>query len=209
MEVLLGIEQDSCSPSRCRDWADYWIGSRPRALLTGPRESITASTGTGRSWSGACRDDCSAATAWPWSGAVLCRRGGHGGAEAHHPGPPGPDHQAQRETARFFDEESAAYRSAAAGGSPRRGPRRPPCWRSTPAAMARGYRTTPYPALFLLREWHEHGRAESSSPPTATAPTRWCSAMTRRQTLARAAGYQESWLLTRKGPVACPLEKTR
>ena len=27
MEVLLGIEQDSCSPQPVPDWADYWIGS--------------------------------------------------------------------------------------------------------------------------------------------------------------------------------------
>ena len=27
MEVLLGIEQDSCSPQPVPNWADYWIGS--------------------------------------------------------------------------------------------------------------------------------------------------------------------------------------
>ena len=64
MEVLLGIEQDSCSAQSVPDWADYWIGSVHN--LYDPR------TGKyhGVDWSAerlsTCRTRCSPATPWPW-----------------------------------------------------------------------------------------------------------------------------------------------
>ena len=107
----------------------------------------------------------------------------------------------------FFDEESAAYRAAALEALHAADPGATLLEFNT-GGMARGYRTTPYPARFLLRQWHEMGggvilTADSHSPDTVVFGYGQAADLT------RAAGYRESWLLTRKGPVACPLEKTR
>ena len=40
MEVLLGIEQDSCSPQPVPDWADYWIGSVHKIGRASCRERV-------------------------------------------------------------------------------------------------------------------------------------------------------------------------
>lgn len=59
---------------------------------------------------------------------------------------------------RFFDEESPRYRAAALEALHRTDPNGTLLEINT-GGVARGYRTAPYPALFLLREWRAVGGA--------------------------------------------------
>lgn len=70
--------------------------------------------------------------------------------------------------------------------------------------VSRGYRTAPYPALFLLREWHAMGgsiilTADAHSTDTLVF------GYDQAAELAKAAGFSHCTLLTCSGPVACPL----
>lgn len=71
-------------------------------------------------------------------------------------------------------------------------------------AMSRGWRTTPYPAPFLLEEWRRMGgriiiTADAHSPHTILY------AYGAAIAAALAAGYKESAILTRNGVRECPL----
>ena len=70
--------------------------------------------------------------------------------------------------------------------------------------MARGYRKTPYPALFLLREWREMGGQILLSADAHAAST-LLHGYDEAAALARAAGFAASVLLTAAGPVSCAL----
>ena len=70
--------------------------------------------------------------------------------------------------------------------------------------VSRGYRESPYPALFLLKEWRQMGgrvilTSDSHSPDTVVFGYDDAAA------LARAAGFDRSVVLTLSGPVECPL----
>ena len=71
-------------------------------------------------------------------------------------------------------------------------------------AISRGYRDTPYPAVFLLREWRGMGgqiilTADAHSPETVVY------GYGQAAELARAAGFRECVLLTGRGWEPCPL----
>ena len=71
-------------------------------------------------------------------------------------------------------------------------------------AISRGYRDTPYPAVFLLREWRGMGgqiilTADAHSPETVVY------GYGQAAELARAAGFRECVLLTGRGWKPCPL----
>ena len=70
--------------------------------------------------------------------------------------------------------------------------------------VSRGYRTTPYPALFLLREWKAMGGRIILTSDSHSAST-IVSGYGQAAELARAAGFERSSILTRSGPVECPL----
>ena len=71
--------------------------------------------------------------------------------------------------------------------------------------MSRGYRSAPYPALFLLREWRAMGgkiilTADAHSAETVVF------GYDQAAELARAAGYERSVILTQGGREERPLE---
>ena len=70
--------------------------------------------------------------------------------------------------------------------------------------VSRGYRKTPYPALFLLREWKAMGGRVILTSDTHSADT-VVYGYTQAAELARAAGFDRSILLTLAGPVECAL----
>ena len=70
--------------------------------------------------------------------------------------------------------------------------------------MARGFRTAPYPAPFLLREWRAMGGRVilTADAHRADAVLYGYDAAAEA---ALAAGFAECVLLTRSGPLPCPL----
>ena len=200
MEILLGIEQDSQSPQPVPDWADYWIGSVHN--LYDPRTGKYHGLDWDRERLAACRDgmfggDALAMTEGYYAGvAAMAERGptilGHMDLVT----------KLNRGNA-FFDEEDPRYRAAALEALRHADPDRTLLEINT-GAVARGYRDTPYPALFLLEEWRAMGgqvilTADAHSPETVIFGYRQAAA------LARAAGYRESVLLTGRGWEPCPL----
>ena len=200
MEVLLGIEQDSCSAQSVPDWADYWIGSVHN--LYDPR------TGKyhGVDWSAerlsACRDQM-------FGGDALAMAEGYYAAVAAMADrrPTILGHidlivKLNRGNA-FFDEDAPRCRRAALEALHHADPDATLLEINT-GAVSRGYRDEPYPALFLLREWRAMGghvilTADAHSPETVVFGYRQAAE------LAKAAGYRESVLLTRRGWEPCPL----
>ena len=103
----------------------------------------------------------------------------------------------------LFDEDDRHYRAAALASLHAADPTATLLEINT-GAMSRGYRTAPYPALFLLKEWHGMGgriilTSDSHSADTVIFGYDAAAA------LATAAGFRESVLLTSQGPVICPL----
>ena len=200
MEVLLGIEQDSCSAQPVPDWADYWIGSVHN--LYDPRAGKYHGVDWDREKLAACRDEM-------FGGDMLALTEGYyrdAGAMAERR-PTILGHidlitKLNRGGA-FFDEDSPRYRRAALEALHHADPERTLLEINTGAA-ARGYRDDPYPAQFLLREWRAlRGRviltADAHSPETVVFGYDLAAEA------ARAAGYRESVLLTLAGPVPCTL----
>ena len=200
MEVLLGIVQDSCSAQSVPDWTDYWIGSVHN--LYDPR------TGKhhGVDWSAerlsACRDQM-------FGGDALAMAEGYYAAVAAMADrrPTILGHidlivKLNRGNA-FFDEDAPRCRPAALEALHHADPDATLLGINT-GAVSRGYRDEPYPALFLLREWRAMGghvilTADAHSPETVVFGYRQAAE------LAKAAGYRESVLLTRRGWEPCPL----
>ena len=200
MEVLLGIEQDSCSAQSVPDWTDYWIGSVHN--LYDPR------TGKhhGVDWSAerlaTCRDQM-------FGGDALAMAEGYYAAVAAMADrrPTILGHidlivKLNRGNA-FFDEDAPRCRRAALEALHHADPDATLLEINT-GAVSRGYRDEPYPALFLLREWRAMGghvilTADAHSPETVVFGYRQAAE------LAKAAGYRESVLLTRRGWEPCPL----
>ena len=104
---------------------------------------------------------------------------------------------------RFFDEDTPRYRRAALEALHAVDPHATLLEINT-GGVSRGYRTAPYPALFLLREWHAMGgsiilTADAHSTDTLVF------GYDQAAELAKAAGFSHCTLLTCSGPVACPL----
>lgn len=199
MDVLLGIELDNRADVTAKGF-DYWIGSV---------HSVRGPDGA----------DCMV----DWSAEVLerCLRGSFAGdslmmASYYY--------DEVREMARrrptilghadlitkfnkdgvFFDEENPRYRSAALAALHAADPGETLLEINT-GAMVRGYRSVPYPALFLLREWRTMGGKIILTTDAHSAEEIVCG-YKRAAELAREAGYERSVLLTSRGREERPLD---
>ena len=198
MEVLLGIELDNCADVTAEGF-DYWIGSVHRVKGTDGK---------------ICTVD--------WSEELLSRfcREQFGGnsltmAEYYYD-------EVRRMAARrptilghidlltkfnektpMFDQEHPRYRAAALDALHGADPGATLLEINT-GAMSRGYRKTPYPALFLLTEWRSMG-----GRVILTGDAHSASAIVygyaQAAELARAAGYDRSTVLTLEGQEEYPL----
>ena len=198
MEILLGIELDNCADVSPAGF-DYWIGSAHR--LRGP-------------------DGAYYTVDWDRETLIRCRDGAFGGdglamAEAYY-------REVRSMAARrppilghidlitkfngqgpLFDTEDPCYQSAALDALAAADPR----WtllEINTGAMARGYRKEPYPALFLLNAWRAMG-GQVILTADAHAAGGILHGYGAAAELARRAGFTQSVLLTRQGPVSCPL----
>ena len=199
MEVLLGLEWDSCSDVSPEGF-DYWIGSVHNLWLPAAGRYCTVD--------------------WKAEALAACCRESFGGdfyalAEAYYADVAAT--AAKLPTilghidlvtkfngdGRFFDEDATRYRAAALTALRAVDPGRTLLEINT-GAMARGYRKAPYPAPFLLREWRALGGRIllTADAHSASAVVYGYGAAAEA---AKAAGFTESVLLTGSGPVACPL----
>lgn len=201
MEVLTGIEWDSVSAGERPAGLDYWIGS-VHYLVDGDTGRYLA-----LDWKpeylAACRDgvfrgDMAALVdAYYEAVAAMAESGpdilGHidlitkfnsGGA--------------------FFDEADPRYKKAALAALHAAHPEKTLLEINT-GAISRGYRETPYPALFLLKEWRVLGGEliiTSDSHSADTVVFGYAGAIE----LARAAGYDRAFTLTRQGRQELPFD---
>ena len=200
MEVLLGIEQDSCSPQPVPDWADYWIGSVHN--LRDPATGTYHCVDWDREKLASCRDEI-------FRGDALAMAEGYYAdvvaMAARHPTILGHIDLVTKfnEPAAFFDEAAPRYRAAALAALEAADPVRTLLEVNT-GAVSRGYRTVPYPAQFLLRAWRERGgdiilTADSHRTDTVVWGYRQAADW------ARAAGYTRCVVLTLSGREICPL----
>lgn len=198
MEVLLGIEWDSQSDISPEGF-DYWIGSVH--YQRGPGGAYYAAD-WGEEHFTACRDAL-------FHGDALGVAEGYfrevARVAAMRPTILGHIDLITKLNAgnRFFDEDAPRYRAAALEALHGADPAATLLEINT-GGVSRGYRTAPYPALFLLREWRAMGgkvilTADTHSAGTVTFGYEQAAA------LARAAGFDRSTLLTLGGPVECPL----
>lgn len=199
MDVLLGVEQDSCADGPVPDWADYWIGS------------VHNLPGSGGAYYAVDWDVSrfQAAVEALSPGDVL------GLAERYY--------AAVAETARrkpnilghfdlitkfnggtpLFDDSSPRYRAAALEALHAADPAVTLLEINT-GAMSRGYRRTPYPAPFLLEEWRRiGGRVILTSDAHSASAVVY--GYDRAAELARNAGFTGSVVLTLEGMEECPL----
>ena len=198
MEILLGLEWDSQSDISPEDF-DYWIGS-VHYEKGGNGQYYAADWGEEHFI--ACRDE-------------LCGGDPLGVTDLYYQEvarvaakkPPILGHfdiiTKHNEGGRLFDETVPRYQMAALEALHTADPAASLLEINT-GGVSRGYRTTPYPALFLLREWKNMGgkiilTSDSHSVDTIV------SGFGQAAELAKAAGFAESVLLTRRGPVGCPL----
>ncbi len=197
MEVLLGLEWDSQSDVSPQGF-DYWIGSAhyqrcgDRAYAADWGEEAFA----------ACRDEA-------FGGDALAVAEGYfreaGRVAAMCPTILGHIDLITKLNAgnRFFDEDAPRYRAAALAALHRADPDRTLLEINT-GGMARGYRSAPYPALFLLREWRAMGGRVILTSDAHSAET-VVYGYAEASALARAAGFETSVLLTANGMAECTL----
>ena len=200
MEILPGIEWDLCADMPVPDWAEYWIGSvhhlydartgeyytmdwKPEMLLTcrdqmfgGDRLALAEGYFMAVAEVAAKKPDILGHID------LITKLNGDGG---------------------LFDETDGRYRAAALSALRAVDPTATLLEINT-GAMARGYRTTPYPALFLLEEWRRMGGQVIVTADTHSAATILYGYREAIE-LAKAAGYRESVLLTGTGWVSCGL----
>ncbi|MDD3346221.1 histidinol-phosphatase HisJ family protein [Oscillibacter sp.] len=197
MEVLLGLEWDSCADVS-PEGVDYWIGSVHYQRGNGKFYAAD----WGEAQFSACRDEL-------FGGDALAVAEGYfaqvAQVAAKKPTILGHLDLITKLNAggRFFDEQAPRYRAAALAALHAADPRETLLEINT-GGVARGYRETPYPALFLLREWRAMGgriilTADAHSADTLTFGYAQASA------LAVQAGFCTSTLLTLSGCVDCPL----
>lgn len=198
MEVLLGIEWDSQSDIKPEGF-DYWIGSVH--YQRGSNGKYYAAD-WGEAQFAACRDEL-------FGGDALAVAEGYfaevARVAAMKPTILGHIDLIVKLNAgnKFFDEDAPRYHRAALDALHAADPRATLLEINT-GGMARGYRTTPYPALFLLKEWRSMGGKiilTADAHSTDTVVYGYAQAMD----LARTAGFDRSVLLTVNGPVEASL----
>lgn len=194
MDVLLGIEWDACSPGLPEGF-DYWIGSVHNLPAPSGERCCCVDYDEER-LTEACRELAGG------DFIALARRYYRAAAETAARRPTILGHldliTKFNQGNRFFDEDAPQYRAAALEALHAADPAATLLEINT-GAMARGYRETPYPAPFLLREWRCMG-----GQVILTADAHSASAVLygydRAAELARAAGFTCSVLLTSAGP---------
>ena len=198
MEVLLGLEWDSQSDITPEGF-DYWIGS---VHYQRSAEGIYYAADWSAEQFAACRDEM-------FGGDALAVTAGyfHDVCRVAAKKPPILGHidliTKLNAGNRFFDEAAPRYRAAALEALHAVDPAATILEINT-GGVSRGYRESPYPALFLLKEWRQMGgrvilTSDSHSPDTVVFGYDDAAA------LARAAGFDHSVVLTLSGPVECPL----
>lgn len=198
MEILLGLEWDSCSDVEPTGF-DYWIGS---AHYQKRENGVYYAADWGEEQFAACRDEACGGDALAVAEGyfrevqtVAARKPtilGHFDLITKLNG-----------GGRFFDEAAPRYRQAALAALHTADPKRTVLEINT-GGMARGYRDAPYPALFLLREWRAMGGEIILTADAHTKETILYGYDT-AAALAREAGFQRTVLLTGGGIVECPL----
>ena len=200
MEILLGIEQDLCADVPVPDWAEYWIGSVHD--LQDPKTGKYYAVDWKMEELESCRDE-------------MCGGDGLALAEAYYAAvaemakkqPPILGHidliTKLNGDGSLFDEESPRYKAAALAALHAVDPQATVLEINT-GAIARGYRTAPYPAPFLLNEWRAMGGRiilTADAHHTGGIQFAYADAVAH----ARAAGYETAVILTRNGWVEVPL----
>ncbi len=197
MEVLLGLERDSCADVRAEGF-DYWIGSVHYQQANG---SFYAAD-WGQEQFLACRDQvCGGDALGVVEGyfQAVCR------VAEQRPTILGHLDLITKLNAHncLFDEDAPRYRAAALEALHAADPQATLLEINT-GAVARGYREAPYPAPFLLREWRKMG-----GDVILTADAHRASAVVFGYDMAaqaaKEAGFDHSILLTAEGRLACPL----
>ena len=199
MDVLLGIELDNCADVTAEGF-DYWIGSAHR--LKGPDGQFYTVDWDAETLD-ACRsqafggDSCAMAESYYAEVRKMAERKptilGHVDLITKF-----------NEHGAFLDEEDPRYRAAALDALHAADAKETLLEINT-GAMARGYRTAPYPALFLLREWRNMGGKVILTADAHSAKD-IVYGYSRAAELAKAAGYDRSVLLTLSGREERPLE---
>ncbi len=196
MEVLLGIEWDLCADQGVPDWADYWIGSVHN--LHDPAAGDYYAVDWKAEELERCRDarfggDMPAVVNWYYEAVAA--------VAAMKPTILGHIDLITKLNGgnRLFDEDCPAYRDAALAALHAADPQSTLLEINT-GAMARGYRTAPYPARFLLREWRAMGgriilTADAHSADGILFGYREAADW------AKAANFERSTILTLDGPV--------
>ena len=198
MEVLAGLEWDSWSDVTPEGF-DYWIGS---VHYQRSPEGVYYSMDWKEEQLAACRDEM-------YGGDALAMTEGYfravGAVAEKKPTILGHIDLINKLNAgnRFFDEESPRYRAAALEALHRTDPNGTLLEINT-GGVARGYRTAPYPALFLLREWRAMG-GRVILTADAHRKEHLLFGYDRAAELARTAGFTESAVLTAAGTELCPL----
>lgn len=199
MDVLLGVELDNCADVTAEGF-DYWIGSAHR--LKGPDGGLYTVDWDAEQLA-ACQAEAFHGDAYAMAEryyAEVLRMAerkptilGHIDLIAKF-----------NEDGGFFDEEDPRYRAAALEALHAADPAETLLEINT-GAMFRGYRSVPYPALFLLREWRAMG---GSVILTADAHSAGgiVHGYAQAAELARAAGFAHSVLLTLSGREERPLD---
>lgn len=192
LSIFLGLEQDLDSPPPAGDW-DYRIGSVHSLRADGVCISVdhTAEITRRAILEHFGGDPCAYAEAYYHRVAEIpektgCQIAGHFDLLTKF-----------NEQGRLFDEEHPRYVSAAMDALEVL-LRRDMIFEINTGAMSRGYRSVPYPALFLLRAIRERGgriciTSDSHSAETITH------GFAQAAELARACGFRESWVLTQSG----------
>ncbi len=198
MEVLLGIEQDSLSAQAVPEWVDYWIGSVHNLRRPGGCAGVDYSP---EKLSEDCRalfggDILSMAEAYFKDVAKMAARRptilGHIDLITKFNG-----------SGAFVDETDPRYRAAALAALHAADPGETLLEINT-GAMSRGWRRTPYPALFLLREWRDMGGSVILTADAHSAGN-IVYGYAQAAELAGAAGFERSTLLTLSGREERPL----
>lgn len=199
MDVLLGIELDNCADVTAEGF-DYWIGSVHR--LRDPEGGWHVAD-----WDFETLERCLHEN---FSGNSLMLAGQYYDEvrrmAARKPTILGHIDLIVKfnENGYFFDEDDPRYRAAALEALHAASPGETLLEINT-GAMARGYRSTPYPALFLLREWREMG-GKIILTADAHSAGNIVYGCAQAAELARAAGFRRSTLLTLSGREERPLD---
>lgn len=198
MEVLLGLEWDSQSDIAPEGF-DYWIGSAH--YQKAPNGKCYAAD-WGEEAFAACRDEA-------FGGDALAVAEGYfrevETVAAMKPTILGHMDLITKLNAgnKFFDEEAHRYKAAALQALHKVDPAATVLEINT-GGMARGYRNTPYPALFLLKEWHRMGGRIILTADAHTT-TGILYGYDVAAAAAKAAGFDRAVILTSTGFVECPI----